>query len=251
MRKKLSLIALIALMVFALIGCSKNEQATATSSAQTSQASAPAASPSQDTKAEAAPAEEEPRSYTMFMRGQYVRWLKDLKWYDVAEERTGIHVEYIEGPVDTDATFNEVDQRLASGTLPDATMLKLAQAKVYGTQGAFVDLKPYIEARAPHIQAYIDAHPDYEKLITADDGGIYAIVSEAPQLVDLIGYRADHFRKAGIDPLQVRTVEDFTNAMRTLKAYYGKDNPNYYPLSGRYSSALRFGFMFGAAAYEG
>lgn len=29
-------------------------------------------------------------TYTMFMRSTYVDWIKELKWYDVAEERTGI-----------------------------------------------------------------------------------------------------------------------------------------------------------------
>ena len=33
-------------------------------------------------------------TYTMFMRSAYVDWIKELKWYDVAEERTGIHVDY-------------------------------------------------------------------------------------------------------------------------------------------------------------
>lgn len=37
-------------------------------------------------------------TYTMFMRSTYVDWIKELKWYDVAEERTGIHVDYISGP---------------------------------------------------------------------------------------------------------------------------------------------------------
>ena len=37
-------------------------------------------------------------TYTMFMRSAYVDWIKELKWYDVAEERTGIHVDYISGP---------------------------------------------------------------------------------------------------------------------------------------------------------
>ena len=43
-------------------------------------------------------------TYTMFMRSTYVDWIKELKWYDVAEERTGIHVEYISGPEE----FNDV-----------------------------------------------------------------------------------------------------------------------------------------------
>ena len=41
---------------------------------------------------QAAASGEASNSYTMFMRSTYVDWLKELKWYDLAEERTGIHV---------------------------------------------------------------------------------------------------------------------------------------------------------------
>lgn len=195
-----------------------------------------------------AAAEESGGSYTMFIRSQYHDWITELKWYDVAEETTGITVEYVDGPEEIADTYNEVDQRLASGTLPEATMLKLSQAKVYGAQGAFVDLAPYIAEYAPNYQAYIDANPDYAAYVTDGDGAIYALVKESPIFADLIGYRADHFAAAGIDAASVQTVDDFTEALRTLKAYYGADNANYYPLSGR-ESALRFAAWFGAASY--
>ena len=188
------------------------------------------------------------RSYDMFIRSQYHDWIKELKWYDVAEERTGIHVNYIDGPLEIADTYTEVDQRLASRTLPDAAMLRLSQAKVYGAQGAFVDLAPYIKEYAPNIQAYIDTHPEYKSFISDDQGRIFAFVREKTIIIDFMGYRADQFREAGIDPASVRTVDDFTNALRTLKAYFGKTNPNYYPLSGR-ESALRFAYLWGAAAY--
>ena len=71
-------------------------------------------------------------SYTMFMRSTYVEWIKELKWYDVAEERTGIHVDYIMGPDEFADVYSEVDQRILSNTLPDVVMTKLSQTNVYG-----------------------------------------------------------------------------------------------------------------------
>lgn len=100
-------------------------------------------------------------SFTMFMRGAYINWIKELKWYDVGEERTGIHVDYIMGPEEASDTYSEVDQRILSGTLPDVVMTKLSQTNVYGPDGVFVDLAPYIAKYAPNLQAYIDANPDY------------------------------------------------------------------------------------------
>ena len=242
MRKKCLILALSALLLFSFVGCGADEEAA---SGSTSTSSTSSTTTSSTTTAQAT---DEVRSYDMFIRSQYHDWIEELNWYDVAEERTGIHVNYIDGPLEIADTYTEVDQRLASRTLPDATMLRLSQAKVYGAQGAFVDLAPYIKEYAPHIQAYIDEHPDYLAYAADDQGRIFAFVRENPQLIDFMGYRADHFEEAGIDIASVKTVDDLTNAMRTLKAYYGASNPNYYPLSGR-ESALRFAYLFGAAAY--
>lgn len=186
-------------------------------------------------------------TYTMFMRSTYVDWIKELKWYDVAEERTGIHVDYISGPEEAADVYSEVDQRVISGDLPDAVMTKLAQTSVYGPQGVFADLAPYIEKYAPNLQKYIDDNPDYKALVTDTDGHIYGLCKETPIFADLIGYRVDHFKAAGIDPDSIVTIDDFTKALETLKAYYGKDNPNYYPLTGR-DTAIRFAAWFGAAS---
>lgn len=186
-------------------------------------------------------------TYTMFMRSTYVDWIKELKWYDVAEERTGIHVDYISGPEEAADVYSEVDQRVISGDLPDAVMTKLAQTNVYGPQGVFADLAPYIEKYVPNLQKYIDDNPDYKALVSDADGHIYGLCKETPIFADLIGYRVDHFKAAGIDPDSIVTVDDFTKALETLKAYYGKDNPNYYPLTGR-DTAIRFASWFGAAS---
>lgn len=186
-------------------------------------------------------------TYSMFMRSTYIDWIKELNWYDEAEKRTGITVDYVYGPEEFTDCYAEVDQRIISGTLPDAVMTKLSQTNVYGPQGVFADLAPYIQKYAPHIQAYIDANPTYKALVTDASGAIYALSKETPIFADFIGYRADHFQKAGIDPATIITVDDFTNALRTLKAFYGKDNKNYYPLCGR-DAAVRFAAWFGAAS---
>ncbi|HIQ74626.1 MAG TPA: hypothetical protein IAA51_09445 [Candidatus Cottocaccamicrobium excrementipullorum] len=186
------------------------------------------------------------KTYTMFMRGTFIDWIGELKWYDEAEKRTGVHVEYVKGPNDQEDAYAEVDQRLISGTLPDAAMCRQAQANVYGSQGAFRDLAPLIEEYAPNIQAYLDENPDYAALVTNDDGTIYGLLNETPKLADFVFYRADHFRKAGVDPSQIKTVDDFTQAMKTLKEYYGKDNPNYYPLCGR-DTFFRYAAWFDCA----
>lgn len=237
-RKVLSLLLAAVMLTGSIAGCGSNGG----TNAETNQGGSAAGTESADT------GNTGDKSYTMFIRSQYHDWIEELNWYDVAKENTGITVEYVDGPEETSDTYTEVDQRIASGTLPEATMCKLSQAKVYGSQGAFADLAPYIKEYAPNYQAYIDANPEYKTYVSDESGAIYGLVKETPVFADLIGYRADHFEKAGIDAFSIKTVEDFTEAMRTLKAYYGADNSNYYPLSGR-ESALRFAAWFGAASY--
>lgn len=232
-RKMMSIILAIAMVGTMLAGCANNET--------TSQGTEPGSQAESQT---AEPTDTGDNSYTMFMRSTYVDWIKELKWYDAAEEKTGIHVEYVKGPSDFSDTYAEVDQRIISNTLPDAAMCRLSQTNVYGPQGAFVDLAPYIKECAPNLQKYIDDNPNYKNLITDENGAIYGLIMEDPLTTDYLGYRVDHLEKAGIDAKSIKTVNDFTDAMRKLKEFYGKDNPNYYPLEGR-ETPIRFGSWFG------
>lgn len=237
MRKKLvSVILAVTMMGALLAGCGNSTQQQGTGAG--TQEAAGTQSAAEETLAEGE------NSYTMFMRNTYVGWIKELKWYDEAEKRTGIHVEYVEGPDDFNDVYAEIDQRIISNTLPDAVMTKLTQTNVYGPQGAFADLAPYISKYAPNLQKYIDDNPDYKALVTDDSGAIYGLVKESPIFTDYLAYRADHLEKAGIDVTSIKTVNDFTEAMRTLKSHYGADNPNYYPLEGR-ENPIRFAAWFG------
>lgn len=222
--KRLLVTALTAALAGSLLaGCGKSSQGTDTTE------------PAEDGK-----------HFTMFLRSTFVDWIEELKWYDEAEKRTGVTVEYVKGPDNQKDAYSEVDQRLISGTLTDCTFVNQSQANVYGSQGAFLDLAPLIKEYAPNIQKYLDEHPEYTALVTNEDGSIYGLLAENPKIADFGFYRADHFREAGIDPAQIETVDDLTEAMRTLKEFYGKDNPNYYPMSGR-ETYFRFASWFDCA----
>lgn len=181
-------------------------------------------------------------TYTMYLRSTFIDWINDLEWYKEAEKRTGVTVEYQKGTSVENDVYTEVDQMVLSGTLTDCTMCKQDQANIYGAQGAFYDLKPLIDQYAPHIKAYLEENPDYQSLVTNDDGSIYGLLVEGIQKGSFIFYRQDHFDKAGVDVSKITTVEDFTEALRTLKAYYS-DEANYYPLNGR-ETPIRFQSFF-------
>lgn len=185
-------------------------------------------------------------SFSYMMHGKFVTWLKDLEWYTHVPEMTGVTVEFVEGPSENDDYYSEVDQRMISKSFPDAGIVKLAQANVYGQQGGFVDLKPYIEKYAPNLKQYLEDHPDYAALVTDESGAIYGLANETPTSAEVIAYRTDHFTEAGITGMP-ETIGEFTEALRTLKAYYGAKDENYYPLSGR-NQLLRFMPFFEASA---
>ena len=120
---------LVVVMIFSFVSCGGEQESSTATSTSTSNTSDIATVTASDTADDGS--EESVRSYDMFIRSQYHEWIKELKWYDIAEERTGIHVNYIDGPQEIQDTYNEVDQRLASRTLPEAAMVRLTQAKVY------------------------------------------------------------------------------------------------------------------------
>lgn len=225
-RKLLAVLLIATMSIFSLVGCKSKDTNTT--------------DPNGDGKTASG------ESFTYFMHGKFVNWLNDLSWYDSVATATGVTPELIAGPEDDDGFYAEVDQRLISKTYPDAGIAKLSQAQIYGKQGAFLDLKPLIDKYAPDIKAYIEANPDYAKLITSDDGAIYGLPTENPLFADLIGYRADHLQKAGITTLPT-TLDEFTDMLRTLKAFYGATNPNYYPFSGR-DGFIKWAAYFGCTA---
>lgn len=162
-------------------------------------------------------------SFSYLMHDKFINWLKEDKWYPHVETATGTTVEFVPGGSNDDEYYASVDQKIISRTFPDSGIVSVSQATVYGAQGAFVDLAPYIEEFGPNIKSYIEKNPSYKTLITDKDGQIFGLVAEAPRFADFIFYRADHFEKAGITEAP-QTIDQLTDAMRKLKAYYGKED---------------------------
>lgn len=231
-----------------MTGCSKtaqsgNSETTAAGNGQTT-----AAGNEQPATAGGAGETKQPEggSFSYMMHGKFVTWLNDLEWYTYVPEKTGVTVEFVEGPSENDDYYSDVDQRMISKSFPDAGIVKLAQANVYGEQGGFIDLKPYIEQYAPNIVKYLKENPDYEALVTSESGAIYGLANETPTSADVLAYRTDHLKEAGIEQVP-QTIDELTEAMRKLKSYYGAMDDNYYPLSGR-DQLLRFMPFFEASA---
>lgn len=173
---------------------------------------------------------------------RFKNWLADDLWNEPLQQGAGVTVNVVDGGPEK-SHYQQLDLLLSSGDLEDATVATMSQAQVYGAQGAFLDLAPLIASDAPHLQAYIDAHPDFASLITDQNGKIFGLINEYPKIGPVSFYREDMMAAAGVTAPPA-SVEDFTKALEALKSTYGSD-PTYYPLGGR-DSFLNYPYAFAA-----
>jgi len=146
---------------------------------------------------EEAPPEGGEIQFSYLMPTKHLNWLRDLQWYPEFEKAVGAKVDFVDGG-DGDVYYSGVDLKLSSRDFPDAGVVTLAQSKVYGAQGAFMDLAPLIKEHAPNIQQFIDNNPDYRALIQNEDGTIYGLLAETPKISSVTMYRKEHLEAAGV-----------------------------------------------------
>ncbi len=182
-------------------------------------------------------------SFSYMMAGKYINWLNDLKWFPVLQKETNTKIELVNGGEDDDAYKKNLELKIGSGQFPDSGIVSIAQAEVYGAQGLFLDLKPYIDQFAPNIKAFLDNNPEYAKMVSTKDGKIFGLEQEYPTISNVTFYRADLFEKAGITKTP-RTIEEFTDALRKLKETFKSDS-SFYPFTGR-EGYLKYTEAFGA-----
>ncbi|WP_219640490.1 extracellular solute-binding protein [Cohnella sp. CFH 77786] len=168
--------------------------------------------------------------FSYLLAGKYINWLKDLKWYPELLKNTNADIELVNGGEDDDQYYKSLETKLMSNDLPDSAIVTLSQAEVYGSQGLFLNLKDLIEKNAPNIKKFIDANPDYKKMITASDGNIYGLPQQYPVITPVPFYRADFFERAGIAS-NPTTIQEFTDVLKKLKAAYPA--ADFYPFTGR------------------
>lgn len=174
--------------------------------------------------------EEKPVEFSYMMITRFKSWMEDLNWYTELLKRTNAKVTLVDGG-EGNQYYSNVDLRIGSGGFPDVGVVTIAQAEVYGSQGAFVDLTPLIDKYGPNIKKYMDENPLFKSLITASDGKIYSLLDEYPNISGVAFYREDMFKKAGITT-EPNTIQALTEDFKILKKFYGSDK-NYYPFSGR------------------
>ncbi|MBD2846564.1 extracellular solute-binding protein [Paenibacillus sp. IB182496] len=152
-------------------------------------------------------------------------------WLSATElaKRTGVSVKFEPVP---QAGFLEKKQILvATHSVPDIVSgLTAAEGRQYGTDGVFLDLRPYMEqGLMPNISRWYEEYPDMAVVSTTPDGGIYALPflgTENWFSFALIG-RQDLLDEYG---LSVPTnTDELYDVMRALK----EKHPEAYPFTTR------------------
>jgi len=169
--------------------------------------------------------------FSYLMPNRYQLWMEDLSYWEDMQKLSKVTIDLVDSGESDNSYYQSIDLLVGSGDLPDAAIVRQSQASVYGAQGAFKDLQPLIEEYAPNVKAYIEANPDYAKMVTSSDRKIYGLGIENPLYTNVTFYRSDHFEKADITA-NPTTIAEFTDTLRTLRIYYD-DVQGYYPWIGR------------------
>ncbi len=139
----------------------------------------------------------------------------------MAEEATGIHIEWIEIPA---VSWNEqVNILIASGDLPDA-FCSMAGVDTMTNNELFAPLTGYIEQYAPNITEMLDANPELRAAITSHDGEIYSLPTGKDQPAKEIGHSL-WINVEWLDALGLEMPKTTDEFVEVLKAFRDGD-PN-------------------------
>lgn len=128
--------------------------------------------------------------------------------------------------------YTEVDQMVLS-SLGTITMLQTGSGQYLWCPGCVYDLKPLIDEYAPHIKAYLDANPDYESLVTNEDGSIMDFWLKGSRK-EASFLPSGSFDKAGVDVSGIRlwmilqkhcVLQSFTIRMFPTSPLNGRETP--------------------------
>ncbi|MBP1995766.1 extracellular solute-binding protein [Paenibacillus eucommiae] len=149
----------------------------------------------------------------------------EMGMYKQLEKLTGTKVQFQHPPSGFDTGFN-LAMIIASEHPPDVieTNWSSAQPDKAIKEGKIIRLNELIDQYAPNLSNLLKKKPDVKKLITSDEGNIYAFptIADDPKLSIFNGLivRKDWLDKLGLQP--PKTIEDWENM---LIAFRDKD-PN-------------------------
>lgn len=167
------------------------------------------------------------------------------------QEDAGVKINW---NVMSDSLSEQVNIRIAGRQLPDAFLavgFNNYDITTYGSDGAFIDLTPYLtEEYMPNLSKILEENPDIRSAITMSDGCIYGLPSGEKMGTAGIGAKDDYsiytipqfsmINKAWLDELGLevpKTLDELHEALKAFKehdmsaTYYGNDKGSTIPMS--------------------
>lgn len=150
-------------------------------------------------------------------------------WNNVAlveelEKRLGIKLEC--EPVSDEAWDTQYAAMLSTGDIPDLLIncsMDKTQVNEDGEAGFWLDLSQYLDLM-PNFQALMEENPQWAAYTQTESGAIYSIFRFMPGKsagIDTQIYANTKLLEgAGVNPEEIKTVDDFYNALVAVKAAY-------------------------------
>ncbi len=161
--------------------------------------------------------------------GATTNW-QDTYLVKYVEEHLGIKM--ICEPTSDDAISDQYMKWLSNpDSMPDLiinTSFDRAQVDSDGADGYFVDFSEY-EDLMPNMLAFWEEYPSLSDLVHTPDGNVYSLtrITTPPssKINNQFYYHIPTLEAAGVDGSSLKTVDDFYNAMVTLKEKYPDKTP--------------------------
>lgn len=212
-RKVGVLITALAMFGGLLAGCSSgSEEPTKLPEATKGSTAAPSSSPSGP-----------PAELKMLFADTGVNKLDD-QLHVIKETAAAANVHITPIPVPSAQFAEKINLTIASGDMPDILSIPNVAnivSKQYGAK-LFVALDQYFD-KLPNLKKYIDKYPEIRKISYATDGHLYHFpsINQEVLLGNVPQGRTDLLLKNGIDPMGLKTVDDYYRAMEALKKELG------------------------------
>lgn len=154
-------------------------------------------------------------------------------------------------PYPKDAWESQRTLLLAGDELPDIVVnygITMNEANKYGKDGYFLPLDEYLEYM-PNFKKYLEEYPEYEKILTADDGHIYGLsqLTLSPtSLIKRVFISNKWLENVGKEvPTNVDELYEVLVAFKEQDANGNGDATDEIPVSGGFQNHIMFMHYFG------
>ncbi|NSW90555.1 MAG: extracellular solute-binding protein [Firmicutes bacterium] len=211
MRKVISIITVLSLLIVFAVGCKKSGESLPGESN---------AKPTEEIKREEALVSSKPITLkVMAPSNAYQGPWEEYTVFKNLEKITNIHFEF---ETASEGWAEKKNLALATGDLPDIFLdgISKSDEDTYGPQGVFLKINEYIDDYGPNIKKAFEKYPLLKKAVTAIDGNIYALGMVTYTMTQ--GDWKMHINKKWLDNLNLKvpeTVEDFYNVLVAFSKY--------------------------------